>query len=82
MSGSFLTSYTTDRIRHALPIVPFALRDGRVQRFEYLLFTELGNELFQLALNFISNWCPKLRRNIYLFVATGSLWPSCLTRSA
>jgi hypothetical protein len=39
-----VTSHTTNGIRDALPIVPFTFRDERVQRFEDLLFTELGNE--------------------------------------
>jgi hypothetical protein len=39
-----VTSYTTNGIRDALPIVPFTFRDERVQRFEDLLFTELSNE--------------------------------------
>ena len=43
---SFLTSYTPDRICHALPIVPFTFRNERVQRFENFLLTELGDELF------------------------------------
>jgi hypothetical protein len=32
-----------DRIGNALPIVPFAFGNERVERFENLLFTELGN---------------------------------------
>jgi len=39
-------SYTTNRIRDTLPIVPFTLRNERVQRFEYFLLTEVGGELF------------------------------------
>ena len=64
--GSFLTSYTPDRIRHALPIVPFTVRDERSQRIEHLLFTELGNELFKLALHLTGNRRSKLGRNILL----------------
>ena len=41
-----LASYTADRIRHALPIIPFTFRNERVQRFENFLLTELGDELF------------------------------------
>ena len=42
----FVTSYTADRIRNALPIVPFTFRNERVQRFENFLLAELGNEFF------------------------------------
>ena len=52
---SFLTSYSTDRVRYALPIVPFAFHHQRVQRFAYLLWAEFGNELFRLPFNVSSN---------------------------
>jgi hypothetical protein len=51
--ASFLTSYPTNRIFHALPIVPFTSRNQRVQRFAYLLLAEFGDELLKLALNVI-----------------------------
>ena len=54
---SFLTSYSTDRVRYALPIVPFAFHNQRVQRFAYLLRAEFGNELFKLPFNVSSNRC-------------------------
>jgi len=34
-----------NRVRYTLPIVPFKLRNERVQRFEHFLVTELGDEL-------------------------------------
>jgi hypothetical protein len=42
----FLTSYTPNRIRDTLPIVPFTLRNERIRRFEHFLLTELSDELF------------------------------------
>src|SRR5262245_33312380 len=45
----FLTSYTPDRVRHALPVVPFTLGNEGVQRFENFLLTKVGHELFSLA---------------------------------
>jgi len=58
--ASFLTSYPTDRIRHALPIVPFTSRNQRLRRFAYLLLAEFDDELLKLALNVSSDrWRPK-----------------------
>jgi hypothetical protein len=37
-------SYTADRIRHALPIVPFAFDNEPVQHFEHSLLTEFREE--------------------------------------
>jgi cephalosporin-C deacetylase-like acetyl esterase len=62
---AFAASYTPDRIRNALPIVPFTFGNQRVQRFQDLLFTESCNEIFQILLNFTSYWRMKLRRNIH-----------------
>ena len=35
-----------DRIRYALPILPFTFGNERVQRFDYVLLTNLSDELF------------------------------------
>jgi hypothetical protein len=42
---SFTSGYTPDGISHALPIIPFAFRNQRVQRFENLLFTESRDKI-------------------------------------
>lgn len=76
-----MTRYTADRIRHALPIIPFAFRDERIQRFEHLLLAELGNELFKLALNVTGKWRSNLGRNI-LLVTAPNFCASCLATSA
>ena len=51
----FLTSYNEDRIRHALPIVPFRFRNERIQRFEDFAFRQISPPVFQLLLNFSSH---------------------------
>ena len=63
-SSAIFASYTADRIRNALPVIPFASRNERSQRVEHLLFTELGHELLKLALHLTGNRCSKLGRNI------------------
>ena len=57
-------SYTTNRIRDTLAIVPFTLRNERVQRFEYFLLTELGDELFYLTLDLTRNGRSQFGRDI------------------
>ena len=64
-SPLIFASYSPDGIRNALPVVRFAFRNQRVQRFEHLLFTELGDELFKLTLNLSSNRRSKLRRQFF-----------------
>jgi len=43
----FVTSYTMDCIRNALPVIPFTFRNKRVQSFEQLLFPGHGDHLFK-----------------------------------
>jgi hypothetical protein len=62
---SFLTSYTANRVRHTLPIVSFAFRNERVQRFEHLLFTELGDELFKLRSTSAVTGARSSGRNVF-----------------
>ena len=71
---SFLTSYTSDRIRNTLPIVPFTFRNQRVQRFADFLLTEFGDELFKLVLNFISNRWLELWRKSFRYPADAYLF--------
>lgn len=61
-----VASYMSDRIRHALPNVPFKFGNVRVQRFEHLLFAKLAHKLFKLAFNLTSNRRSKLGSNISL----------------
>jgi hypothetical protein len=46
-----LTSNTLNRIGDALPIVPFTLRNERIQRCHYFLFAEVRDQFFKLQLN-------------------------------
>jgi len=69
----FLTSYTPDRIRHALPIIPFAFRDERVERFENLLFAESRHEVFQIVPNVSSYRRSNLWINIDFSCAPAAL---------
>jgi hypothetical protein len=62
-SHSFFASDTTNRIRNALPIVPFTFRDKWIQRFEYFLPADLSYKLLKLALNIASHLCAKVWRN-------------------
>jgi hypothetical protein len=36
---------------HAVPIVPFTLRNERIQRCHYFLFAEVRDQFFKLQLN-------------------------------
>ena len=51
LRGNQKINRVPDRIRNALPIVPFAFRNQRVQSFADFLLTEFDNELFKLVLN-------------------------------
>jgi hypothetical protein len=68
-----LSRYATDRICDALPIVPFALRNERVERFENLLFAESRHEVFQIVLNISSHRRSKVGINIEFSRAPAAL---------
>jgi hypothetical protein len=61
-------SYTADRIRHALPIVPFAFDNEPVQHFQHSLLTEFHEEFLWLPLNFTSYRHAKFRRMLTFLV--------------
>jgi hypothetical protein len=62
----FAASYPTDRIGHALPIVPCTFGDEWVKRFENLLFTKSCDKASQITLNFRSHWRTKFWRDACL----------------